>query len=174
LDMDEKIIKSVQEKLDESKEVKIRGYTKADYEEVKILMMDLAEIYNTRFNEGIWKKAIEKRQYNREKLTIVAEYKKHVVGVCFVDFHWNDLGLFIGTIKHMMIKKDARGMGIGRKMTVHIMQLLMKMNVDKVRINIAEATKDLEKYFAIFGFKPIYFALERDAKNVKFPFSIKE
>ncbi|MHC1591469.1 MAG: GNAT family N-acetyltransferase, partial [Candidatus Helarchaeales archaeon] len=106
-------MKKCKKKLEESKDVIIRNYTKSDYEEVKELMKDLAEIYNTRFDENIWKKAIERRQYSREKVTIVAELDKKVVGVCFVDFHWNDLGLFIGTIKHMMIKKEARGKGIG-------------------------------------------------------------
>lgn len=169
--MDEKTIDLIRNKLEKSKEVIIRKYSSYDYDDVKRLMIELAKIYKTKFNEEIWVNAIKKRQIQYQKLTIVAELNKKVIGVCFLDIHWNDLGLLIGTIKHLMVDAAHRDKGIATKIMQYILNVIQDMEVDKIRVNIAEATIKLDKYFELFGFKPIYHALERDLKDIKFPFS---
>ncbi|NHI92439.1 MAG: GNAT family N-acetyltransferase [Candidatus Lokiarchaeota archaeon] len=169
--MDKNVIDLLKTKLENSKEVKVRKYSNYDYEDVKNLMIELAKIYKTKFNEEIWLKAIKKRQFQNQKLTIVAELNKKVVGVCFLDFHWNDLGLLIGTIKHLTVNEAYRDKGIATKIMMYIFNVIQEMEVHKIRVNIAQATEKLDKYFKMFGFKPIYHALERDLKEIKFPFS---
>jgi ribosomal protein S18 acetylase RimI-like enzyme len=148
--------------------IKIRDYKKDDFEATKRLMQQLVKLYKTEFDEKSWELTLRQREFSPQQRTIVAEMEGKVVGMCFIDVKWNEIGFIIGNIKNVVVDETCRQKGIATEILNAANDILMDMAVDKIQINVNIEVKDHAiPLFQKMGFKPEYIAMSCVLKKGK-------
>ncbi len=146
--------------------IKIRDYQKGDFEATKKLMRQLVKLYKTDFDEKAWDMTLRQRTFSPQQRTLVAEYDGKIVGMCFVDVKWNEIGFIIGNIKNVIVDENYRQKGIATELLKVANDILIEMGVDKIQINVNLAVKDHAiPLFEKMGFKREYIAMAKVIKK---------
>ncbi|MHA1266222.1 MAG: GNAT family N-acetyltransferase [Candidatus Helarchaeota archaeon] len=147
--------------------VKFRNYREDDYEATTELMRELSSAYKVKFDEEKWKKASRLRYFSPDSRgqTLIAENEEtgEVIGMGFINAKLESTGLYIGYLNDFIVKKEYKGLGIGRDMAIRAIEILESWKVNRIRINILMAVKDymlaiVEK----FGFRPKFIVAEKE------------
>ncbi|MHA1732660.1 MAG: GNAT family N-acetyltransferase [Promethearchaeota archaeon] len=148
----------------EKSDIVIRTYRKSDHEATTQLMRELAETYNFEFDEAKWKETSGLRALGPgyKRITLIADLEGEVVGMGFVETKREETGDKVGFLAKWGVKKEFIGHGIGKRLFSRAIEILEKMGVDKIQINVAhDSNPKVLKLFEKVGFKPSYLALAR-------------
>ena len=145
--------------------IKIRDYQKIDFEATKKLMRQLVKLYKTEFDEKNWEITLRQREFSPQQRTLIAEYDNTVVGMCFIDVKWNEIGFIIGNIKNIIVDEEFRKKGISIELLKIANKILEEMAVDKIQINVNVEVKEVVPLFEKMGFKSEYIAMSRPIKK---------
>ncbi|TFG04917.1 MAG: GNAT family N-acetyltransferase [Promethearchaeota archaeon] len=148
--------------------IRIRDYQKRDYEATKDLMKQLLKLYRTDFDEKSWQLTLRHREFSPQQRTLLAENNGNIVGMCFVDVKWNEIGIIIGSIGNVIVEESQRERGIATELMNKAIDILTEMNVDKIKINVNLQVQDHAiPLFEKMGFSPEYIAMTRTIKKVR-------
>ncbi len=81
---------------------------------------------------------------------IIAELADKIIG--FVEFKVVDIGIPIGHIYYMCVKREYRGRGIGKNLLTKCEEILFKRNVRAIIATTQEYNVPVKKLFRKFGY----------------------
>ncbi|MHA1791123.1 MAG: GNAT family N-acetyltransferase [Promethearchaeota archaeon] len=148
------------------KKIIIRNYRKSDYQATLELMEEMSEIFEFYFDKNKWNESAGLRSFQPgySRTTLIAEVEGiGVVGMGFIELVRDVNGLNIGYLSNWGVKKQFRGLGVGRLLAKKAIAMLTKMKADLIRIKIAmnpDPSRVLELVKAI-GFEPKYITVEK-------------
>lgn len=134
-------------------EIRYRAMIELDIPQVKQLIKELAEIFNEPFDSFWFDLSVEKYFQVPSSKIFIATRGAEILGLTFVDVQKNPFGNSYGYISNIMIKNEARGLGIG----THLLQLatsfLANLNVPRIWGNVNYENASMQKMFEKQGYK---------------------
>ena len=125
-------------------EIKFRPILESDIREVSILLNQLKQMDITSID---YKKAWSDFSSNSSSNSIVAIHKKKVVAYGSIVIENKIRGQVAGHIEDIVVDKECRGMGLGKKIISFLINIAEKENCYKVILNCKNKyVKFYEKY----------------------------
>ncbi|MHA1248579.1 MAG: GNAT family N-acetyltransferase [Candidatus Helarchaeota archaeon] len=132
-----------------------------DYEKVKELMEELTKFWGQSFNVEQFNASLSRRTndpVNKEGI-LLAKEGNEVLGMIWCEVVFQpSIGTY-GRISNFVVRKEARGKGIGKKLIESAIKFFVENNVSRVQANARNLDKE-GRLYSKYGFKPLYFVLE--------------
>ncbi|MHA1309681.1 MAG: GNAT family N-acetyltransferase [Candidatus Helarchaeota archaeon] len=131
------------------------------YETVKELMKELTSFWGQEFHEEQFRESLNRRvsdEANKNGI-ILAQKDGKILGMIMGEIVFQQsIGSF-GRISNFIVKQEARGMGIGKKLIEGIIDFFVNNNINRIQANARNMNKEGRLYLK-YGFKPLYYVLE--------------
>jgi len=142
--------------------VKIVVYdTNKHYEAIKNLMKELTSFWGQDFRENQFKESLSRRvndPVNKNGIILAVDNDK-ILGMVWGEVLFQQSVGSFGRISNFIVKKEARGMGIGKKLIEGVIKFFVDNNINRVQANARDMSKEGRLYLK-YGFKPLYYVLE--------------
>ncbi|MEM2134187.1 MAG: GNAT family N-acetyltransferase [Candidatus Jordarchaeaceae archaeon] len=148
----------------------VRNYISKDNEQTMKLMEKLSNQIGVGFDAKKWKDSDKLRLFSPglQRQTLVAEEKDKIVGMGMIEARLEPSGAMVGYLYNWIVDPDYQGRGIGRMLADKALEILQKIGVDKIRINVGLKDKDrIAKLVVPLGFEPVFITFEMDVKKQK-------
>ncbi len=128
----------------------------------KLLVESLGQEFDSkRFDWGIRRRIFDPLQ-RHGILIAIDEETNEVIGMIIAELRIDPFGTSEGYIKQNFLKKEYRGIGIGRLLLKKGIEHLKKIKVDKVKVNVREETTQADNLYKKMNFKKVFEVLELD------------
>lgn len=146
--------------------IKIRNYQTSDSDDTMLLMRTLANEVGFAFNPERWRESDYLRLFSPglRRQTLVAEDEEtgKVVGMGIIEARLEPTGQLVGYLTNWVVDKKYRDKGVGKKLAEAAIEILSKLKVDVIRVNVGMRFVDkLSNRLEKLGFTPIYVVFEK-------------
>jgi ribosomal protein S18 acetylase RimI-like enzyme len=134
------------------------------------LMEKLSNSIGVAFNAQKWKDSDKLRLFSPglQRLTLVAEENDKIIGMGMIEARLEPSGIMVGYLYNWIVDPDHQGKGVGRILADKALEILEKIGVDIIRINVGMKDKDrIAKLVCPIGFEPVFITFEMEAKKKK-------
>ena len=134
------------------------------------LMEKLSSSIGVAFNAQKWKSSDKLRLFSPglQRQTLVAEENDKIIGMGMIEARLEPSGIMVGYLYNWIVDPDYQGKGVGRILADKALEILSKIGVDIIRINVGMKDKDrIAKLVCPIGFEPVFVTFEMEAKNKK-------
>ncbi|MBD3229851.1 MAG: GNAT family N-acetyltransferase [Candidatus Lokiarchaeota archaeon] len=131
------------------------------YEAIKDLMKSLTNFWEQKFSENQFKASLARRisdPINKDGI-ILARDEDMILGMIWGEVIFQQKLGSHGRISNFVVRKEARGKGIGKKLIEAVINFFVEHNINRVRANARDMKKEGRLYLK-YGFKPLYYVLE--------------
>ena len=135
--------------------------TKKHYNALKEMMEELTRFWDQSFNESQFKVALSRRindPINKEGILLAMEDEK-ILGMIWSEVSFQQETGSSGKISNFIVRKIARGKGLGKKLIEGAINFFVKNNITRVQANARDMNKEGRLYLK-YGFRPLYYVLE--------------
>lgn len=139
----------------------VRWYMPKDYERVKQLIEQLAQIYNEQINDYFFKQRMQIRALENSVGTFVAEQENQVIGCAFADTERDPRGTLWGRISNVNILPSIQGKGIGSALIDETIQFLSVFNIAGIMANVNPNYISLVKLLEKRSFEMMFKIMEK-------------
>ncbi|MEM2146603.1 MAG: GNAT family N-acetyltransferase [Candidatus Jordarchaeaceae archaeon] len=146
----------------------IRNYISKDNEQTMKLMEKLSNSVGVGFDAKKWKDSDKLRLFSPglQRQTLVAEEDGKIIGMGMIEARLEPSGIMVGYLYNWIVDPEYQGRGVGRLLADKALEILEKIGVDKIRINVGMKDKDrISKLVCPLGFNPVYVTLEMETKK---------
>ncbi len=150
--------------------IKIRNYQTSDSDATMLLMRALASEVGFTFSPEKWRESDYLRLFSPglRRQTLVAEDEDagRVVGMGIVEARLEPTGQLVGYLTNWVVDKDYRDKGVGRMLAEAAIDILSKLKVDVIRVNVGMKSFDkLSGRLEKLGFNPVYVVFEKKLES---------
>ncbi|MHA1606801.1 MAG: GNAT family N-acetyltransferase [Candidatus Freyarchaeota archaeon] len=150
--------------------IKIRNYQTSDGDDTMLLMRALAKEVGASFNPEKWRESDYLRLFSpglrRQTLVAEDEDTRRVVGMGMVEARLEPTGQLVGYLTNWIVDKSYRDKGVGRMLAETAIDILTRIGVDLVRVNVGMNVLDkLSEKLKKIGFNPVYVVFEKELKK---------
>ncbi|MEM3526526.1 MAG: GNAT family N-acetyltransferase [Candidatus Jordarchaeaceae archaeon] len=148
----------------------IRNYISKDNEQTMKLMEKLSSYIGVGFNSQKWKDSDKLRLFSPglQRQTLVAEEDGKIIGMGMIEARLEPSGIMVGYLYNWIVDPEHQGKGVGRLLADKALEILEKIGVDKIRINVGMKDKDrIAKLVCPLGFNPVFVTFEKEIEKKK-------
>lgn len=134
------------------------------------LMEKLSKYVGVGFDAKKWKDSDNLRLFSPglRRQTLVAEESTNIIGMGMIEARIEPSGEMVGYLSNWIVDPDHQGRGIGRMLAEKALEILQKIGVDKIRINVGLKDKDrIARLVCPMGFDPVFITFEMEVKKEK-------
>ena len=146
----------------------VRNYLSRDNEQTLRLMEKLSKHLGVGFDAEKWKESDSLRLFSPglRRQTLVAEENGKIIGMGMIEARLEPSGVMVGYLYNWIVDPDHQGRGVGRKLAEKALEILEKIGVDKIRINVSMKDKErISRLVCPMGFKPVFVTFEKEVKR---------
>lgn len=132
------------------------------------LMEKLSNSVGVGFDAKKWKDSDKLRLFSPglQRQTLVAEKDGKIIGMGMIEARLEPSGIMVGYLHNWIVDPEYQGRGVGRLLADKALEILEKIGVDKIRINVGMKDKDrISKLVCPLGFNPVYVTFEMETKK---------
>lgn len=148
----------------------VRNYISKDNEQTMKLMEKLSKYVGVGFDPKKWKDSDKLRLFSPglRRQTLVAEEEDKIIGMGMIEARLEPSGEMVGYLNNWIVDPEHQGRGVGRILAEKALEILEKIGVDKIRINVGMRDKDrIAKLVCPMGFDPVFITFEMETKKEK-------
>ncbi|MHA1644661.1 MAG: GNAT family N-acetyltransferase [Candidatus Freyarchaeota archaeon] len=145
----------------------VRNYLSKDNEQTLKLMEKLSKRLGVDFDAKKWKDSDRLRLFSPglRRQTLVAEEDGKIIGLGMIEARLEPSGEMFGYLYNWVVDPEHQGRGVGRKLAERALEILEKIGVDKIRINVGMKDKErISRLVGPMGFKPVFVTFEKEVK----------
>jgi ribosomal protein S18 acetylase RimI-like enzyme len=134
------------------------------------LMEKLSNSIGVEFDAKKWKDSDKLRLFSPglQRMTLVAEENDKILGMGMIEARLEPSGIMVGYLYNWIVDPDYQGKGVGRMLADRALEILGKIGVDKIRINVGMKDKDrMAKLVCPMGFDPVFITFEMEVQKKK-------
>ena len=134
------------------------------------LMEKLSNFIGVGFDAKKWKDSDKLRLFSPglQRQTLVAEENDKIIGMGMIEATLDPSGVMVGYLFNWIVDPDHQGKGVGRVLAEKALEILEKIGVDKIRINVGMKDKDrIARLVCPMGFDPVFITFEMEVKKEK-------
>ncbi len=134
------------------------------------LMEKLSKHVGVGFNAKKWKDSDNLRLFSPglRRQTLLAEESDKIIGMGMIEARIEPSGEMVGYLNNWIVDPAHQGRGIGRMLAEKALEILQKIGVDKIRINVGLKDKDrIARLVCPMGFDPVFITFEMEVKKEK-------
>ncbi|WXG40036.1 MAG: GNAT family N-acetyltransferase [Candidatus Freyarchaeum deiterrae] len=150
--------------------VVVRNYISKDNEQTMRLMEKLSDSIGVGFDAKKWKDSDKLRLFSPglQRMTLVAEEDDKILGMGMIEARLEPSGIMVGYLYNWIVDPNQQGKGVGRILADKALEILGKIGVDKIRINVGMKDRDrISKLVSPMGFDPVFITFEMEVKKKK-------
>ncbi|MFB0560932.1 MAG: GNAT family N-acetyltransferase [Candidatus Lokiarchaeia archaeon] len=148
----------------------VRNYISRDNEQTMNLMEKLSNYIGVGFDAKKWKDSDKLRLFSPglRRQTLVAEEDDKIIGMGMIEARLDPSGVMVGYLFNWIVDPDYQGKGVGRVLAEKALEILEKIGVDKIRVNVGMKDKDrIARLVCPMGFDPVFITFEMEVKKEK-------
>ncbi len=134
------------------------------------LMEKLSKYIGVGFDPKKWKDSDKLRLFSPglRRQTLVAEEEDNIIGMGMIEARLEPSGEMVGYLNNWIVDPESQGKGVGRILAEKALEILRKIGVDKIRINVGMRDKDrIARLVCPMGFDPVFITFEVEVKKEK-------
>ena len=148
-------------------EVKYCSLIEKDLPAVRVLIQQLASIFDVDFDE-FWFNLNAPNFFRNPAMRIfVAELEGQVVGTIFAEVRRDPLGFLYGYVSNIIIAEEIRGKGIGSNILKIATAFLSNLNINKIWGNVNSGNEIMKHIYEKIGFQHKFTVMDKQM-NVSF------
>ncbi|NHI92384.1 MAG: GNAT family N-acetyltransferase [Candidatus Lokiarchaeota archaeon] len=145
--------------------VNVRNGRMEDIFQLKKLMRQLCKRYDRTFYEESWVLDLKyKFETNPKGIFVAEEENGDIIGMILVDVGRDPYsGAQLAQLQNFVVDEKVRHEGIGSALLDAAIEFCDDYKISSIQINARRQNENLIKLFEKFGFKEIFFVMERES-----------